>query len=104
MIIVLFSAERRDDMNLEEYQACNQRMRELVRQMPGFISRKRFVADDGEALSIFRFESEEALEAWRNFPEHVEAQRKGRTQFFASYWAQVCTVIREYQFQRDSTA
>lgn len=51
-------------------------------------------------LSIVRFETLEALEAWRTHPEHVEAQRLARELYFESYHIQVLTTVREYAFQR----
>jgi hypothetical protein len=38
-------------------------MNDLVRQIPGSISRKGFVADDGDEVSIARFKNAEALDA-----------------------------------------
>lgn len=100
MIIVLFGTELREDADLEDYRMTAKRMHELVRQVPGFISAKRFVAEDGEPVVIVRFESEEALQAWRNHPEHMEAQKKGRKSFYNCGWVQVCKTIRNYTFQR----
>ena len=42
--------------------------------IPGFISYNSYVSDDGEELTVARFDSPEALEAWRTHPEHPEAQ------------------------------
>ena len=52
-------------------------------------------ADDGEELTVFRFASEEALEAWRTHPEHVETMKRGHAEFYASGFLQICKVIRE---------
>ena len=73
-------------------------MYQLAMAMPGFISYKDFAAADGEGVSIVEFESLEMLAAWRNHPEHLEAQRLGREQFFAEYQIQVCTPVRSYRF------
>lgn len=70
----------------------------LVRAMPGFVSANDYTADDGDAISLVTFASADALAAWRNLPEHVEAQRLGRERFYASYSVQVCEVVRAYQF------
>ena len=100
MVIVLFGTELRADADLAEYQARSRQMNELVRQIPGFISVKGYTAGDGDEVVIARFESEEALDAWRFQPEHVETQRRGREAFSESYWVQVCTTIRDYAFHR----
>lgn len=104
MVIVLFGTELRADVDRAEYEARNRRMDELVRQMPGFISIKSYTADDGDRVVIARFESEEALDAWRFQPEHIEAQRKGRDDYYESYWVQACTTIRDYAFHRQPPA
>jgi len=100
MVIVLFGTEMREDADLEDYEARSARMDDLVRQMPGFISVKSYTAADGDEVVIARFASEEALDAWRFHPEHVATQRKGREEYYESYWVQVCTTIREYAFHR----
>jgi heme-degrading monooxygenase HmoA len=100
MVIVLFGTEMREDADLADYAARSARMDALVRQMPGFISVKSYTAADGDEVVIVRFASEEALDAWRFHPEHVEAQRKGRAEYYESYWVQVCSTNRECAFQR----
>lgn len=100
MMVVLFGTELRPDIDRAEYAARNERMDELVRQIPGFLSVKSYTAEDGDRVVIARFASAEALEAWRSQPEHVEAQRKGRENYYDSYWVQVCETVREYDFHR----
>jgi heme-degrading monooxygenase HmoA len=64
--------------------------------MPGFVSIKTFVADDGERVSIVEFASADAQQAWRQHPAHLEAQRLGREKFYSEYRIQVCMVERDY--------
>ena len=73
-------------------------MRELVATVPGFISYNSYRAEDGEAVAIVRFDSEEALDAWRLHPEHRAAQDDGRRSYYQEYWVQVCSTLREYRF------
>ena len=77
-------------------------MDELARQMPGYIAHKAFAAEDGERLTLVEFESEEAIAAWRMHPEHVEAQRNGRSKFYSEFRLSVCEVLREQRFKRDA--
>ncbi len=100
MVVVLFGTKMRSDANLDEYGRRSKRMNELVKQIPGFISIKGFVADDGDEVSIARFESEDALDAWRFQREHVETQRRAREAFYEAYWVQVCRTVRDYEFTR----
>jgi heme-degrading monooxygenase HmoA len=99
MRVVLFGIELRPDIDRAEYEAHNRQMEELVREMPGFISVQSYTAADGDRVTIVRFESQEALDAWRFHSEHVDAQQKGRESYYHSYWVQVCETIREYDFE-----
>jgi len=103
-VVVFFKATERAGIDHEAYEALVKRMNEIVRAMPGFISIKPYEGEDGEHFWIIRFESEAALDAWRSHPEHREAQRRGRDEFYESYWIQVCRVLREYEFKQDAKA
>jgi len=102
MIVAMASFKSREGADEGELERTFERMRELVATIPGFVSYKSYVAEDGEELEVARFESEEALQAWRSFPEHFDAQRRGRDEFFDEYWVQVCVPIRQYRFTRGS--
>jgi heme-degrading monooxygenase HmoA len=45
---------------------------------------------------MVRFESLEALRGWREHPDHLVAQRRGKSEFYASYRIEVCEVVRAY--------
>ena len=100
MMVVFFKTQARADVDAAEYQKAAQRMVALASQMPGFVSFKRYSSEDGDAFAIVKFDSEEALEAWRTHPEHVEIQRRGRTEFYEYYWVHVCKSVREYEWRR----
>lgn len=101
MFVVLFSTTERDDVDLSEYRGTSARMHELVSQVPGFISYNSYGSDDGPGVAVVRFDSEEALKAWRTLPEHRAAQEQGREAFYEEYWVQVCETVREYRFTRE---
>jgi heme-degrading monooxygenase HmoA len=89
MILTVFRSRVRADADLGLLAKIGQRMHELATEMPGFISYKDFSAADGETVTIVEFESEETQRAWREHPEHREAQRLAREQFLASYQLQI---------------
>lgn len=101
MIVVLFSTTAREDVDVEDYRRTSARMRELVATIPGFISYNVYQGENGEGVAVVRFDSEEALEAWRGHPEHQKAQQKGRSSYYQDYWVQVCSTLREYRFTSD---
>jgi heme-degrading monooxygenase HmoA len=99
MVLALFAFRVRPEVQAEFHESVT-RMAELVHQVPGFVAMDLFSSQDGRTLAVPRFESEEALLAWRNHPEHLAAQAKGRASFFDDYWIDVCSVIRSYDFHR----
>jgi len=94
-VIVIGNLKLRDGADIDEYGRLGERMYDLVSQLPGFQSVKSYKAVDGEEISLFRFASEEALEAWRTHREHVETMKRGHAEFYASGHLQICKVIRE---------
>lgn len=72
-----------------------------VREHPGFVDLKTFVADDGERLTVARFTDAEAQKAWRRDTRHREAQRLGREVFYEEYRITVCEEIRSHAWSRD---
>jgi heme-degrading monooxygenase HmoA len=99
MVITVFRSRLRSEAN-EEYERWARRMNQLASSMPGFVSIKTFAAEDGERVSIVEFESEATHAAWRDHPEHREAQRLGRERFYAEFQIQICTPLRRYDFSR----
>jgi heme-degrading monooxygenase HmoA len=100
-IVVIFKTHLRKGADVQEYERTSRRMHELVTEIPGFISIKRYTGEDGEEIDLVRFESEDALKEWREQPEHRIVQRRGREEFYDRYWVQACRVVREYEFDID---
>ncbi len=98
MVVVVFRSRIREDADFVALEAAGVRMAELARGMPGFISYKDFAAADGEYVSIVEFADADSLLAWRNHPEHLAVQERGRHEFMSEYRVQVCTPLRDYHF------
>ena len=101
MVVIVFRSRVRAGTE-EGLMADGERMYQLASAMPGFISYKDFVAEDGENATIVEFDTLEHLAAWRDHPEHKEVQQKGREQYFSEYRIQVCSTVRDYDFRRES--
>ena len=99
MIVTVFRSRLNPEAQ-EEYMQWAARMGELAKTIPGYISHKVFVAQDGERVTIVEFETEEGMRAWATHPEHVEAKKKGRKTFFSEYRVQVCSVNRDSAFPK----
>ncbi len=100
MIVTVFRSRLRPGAQ-EEYGPMAARMSALARTIPGYISHKGFVAEDGERLTVVEFDSEEALRAWQIHPEHAKAKKRGIESFFSDYRFQICTVVRDRSWTAD---
>lgn len=99
MILTVFRSRVKPEAR-DEYKRWAMRMSEIAKKMPGYVSHKGFVADDGERVTIVEFESEEAQRAWALHPEHVDAKKKGRADFYQEYRVLICNVARESRFPK----
>lgn len=98
MVVIVFRTRLKHGIDEQTLTAMGERMYEIASALPGFISYKDFAAADGENVSIVEFDSLDSLAAWRDHPEHKEAQERGRLEFFTDYQVQVCTPLRSYRF------
>lgn len=100
MIVVVFRAHRTEAGLGEAYMAALRRMGALATHMPGYVSHKAYVAQDGERQTLFEWESAETLRAWATHPDHVLTKQLGRERFYEDYCLQVCEVVRESRYAR----
>jgi heme-degrading monooxygenase HmoA len=93
VIVTVFRARLRPE-NAEAYFKLAGELGVEAAAMPGFVSRKVYVAEDGERLTIVEFESEETHRAWAENHRHRAAQKLGREQFYSEYSIQICQTLR----------
>ena len=103
MIVTVFRSRLMPGLQ-DEYVALVDRMQQIARTIPGYISHKGFWADDGERVTIVEFEHEEGQRAWRMHPEHIEAQKLGRLKYYEMYDIKVAKVIFEPSFRAETDA
>ena len=102
MIVVLFRSKLVDSP--DGYDEMSEEMEALAKTMPGFIDVKGYRADDGERLTVVRWENEETMRQWREHVRHRVAQRMGREKWYAYYKMEVAEVVREKEFERATDA
>ncbi|MEN7537932.1 antibiotic biosynthesis monooxygenase family protein [Aurantiacibacter flavus] len=98
MYLVVFRNRKRADIDQAAYAAEAERMEQLAREQPGFLSFKGYVADDGEVLALSEWESEEAARGWGRVAEHRAAQARGREAYYSSYTLFGCDNPRIHRF------
>lgn len=79
-----------------DYLEAGKRMVELAPTMPGYISHKKFVAEDGEQVTIVEFEDDDSQLAWAQHPEHRAAMKLGRDLWFDAFDIAICRIERRY--------
>lgn len=96
-VVTVFRSTLRPEV-VDDYEAVSERMVALARTMPGLLDYKTFAAPDGERVTLVTFASEAEHRAWRDHPEHRQAQLLGQERFYQSYVIQVCTGVRQRRF------
>lgn len=95
MYAVIFRAEVAEVD--EQYLSMAQRMRDLAIKEYGCLEFTA-VTEGKQEIAISYWESKQQIKAWRENPEHQEAQRLGQSRWYRSYRVQVVKVERGYQF------
>ncbi|MEV0704320.1 antibiotic biosynthesis monooxygenase [Saccharopolyspora sp. NPDC050389] len=90
-----------NDGDLDGYAAMDERMAELGVQQPGYLGRESRTGADGRELTVLYYKDAESIRAWQQHPEHLEAQRLGKEQWYADYYIEVAKVERAYGFERN---
>ncbi|WP_273273985.1 antibiotic biosynthesis monooxygenase family protein [Maribacter polysiphoniae] len=76
------------------YAAMAHKMEDLARQQPGFLGFES--ARDEIGISVSYWESLQDIAHWKSNTDHLIAQEKGRTDWYAWYKVRICLVEREY--------
>ncbi|KZY34097.1 antibiotic biosynthesis monooxygenase [Roseovarius sp. HI0049] len=97
MIAVIFEVTPAEGEK-DHYLDIAAEMRPLAEQIEGFISVERFqsLMHPEKFLSLSFWETEAAVEEWRQLAAHRRAQSEGRAGVFADYRLRVAHVLRDY--------
>ena len=99
MVVTIFRSRLRADA--PDYPSVAQKMLDLAREMPGFVSFKTFHNPDGERCSIVEFADWQSHNNWAAHPHHRQAQQQGRNDFYSEYSITVAEVARSSNFHDD---
>lgn len=97
MILVLFEVTIKENC-MDGYLALAAKLKDHLSKAKGFIRSERFssLINERKLLSLSVWESEEAVNEWRNQTEHRMSQQQGRKSMFESYHITVASQIRSY--------
>lgn len=103
MVVTIFRSRLKPESQ-QEYYEWAARMGALAKTMPGYVSHKGFVAEDGERVTLVEFADDASQRTWATNLQHVEAKKKGRADFYTEYKLQICKVERESTFSAAAKA
>ena len=91
---VIFTSLRTEDDN--GYADMATKMLELAAQQPGFLGIES--ARDDLGITVSYWSDLESIRNWKTNAEHLQAQRLGREQWYASFKVRISKVERDYGF------
>ena len=91
---VIFTSITGDD--LSDYQEWSDKMIELAKSIPGFISVESARSTIGITVSYWK--DLESISNFKRLADHRYAQQRGRDQWYQNYRVRVCRVERDYSF------
>lgn len=89
---VIFSSQRAE--GADGYAETAHRMMELAKRQPGYLGLESSRNREGFGITVSYWRSLEDIAAWKANAEHLEAQRRGRERWYASYTLQIAKVER----------
>lgn len=93
---VIFTSIRTDGD--KGYAAMAVEMEKLARRQPGFIGMES--ARDQVGITVSYWETLEDIARWKSQADHLVAQQKGRSDWYRWYRVRICSVERDYEFNR----
>jgi heme-degrading monooxygenase HmoA len=93
---VIFSSLRTDGDN--GYGEMADRMMTLAAQQPGYLGVES--ARDALGITVSYWRSLEEIAAWKRVVDHLEAQRRGRADWYTAYRTRIAKVERDYGFEK----
>jgi heme-degrading monooxygenase HmoA len=92
---VIFTSQRTEGDS--GYGEMADRMVELAAQQPGFLGVESVRDARGVGITVSYWKTAESISAWRANAEHLDAQRRGRGDFYSDYFVRVAHVERAYR-------
>jgi heme-degrading monooxygenase HmoA len=76
------------------------RMDALAAEQPGYLGRESARGDD-VGITVSYWVDQAAAASWKQVAEHLVAQERGQTTWYADYTVRIATVDRDYTMRAD---
>ncbi|PWH84045.1 antibiotic biosynthesis monooxygenase [Algibacter marinivivus] len=94
---VIFTSTQNE--NIEGYSEMANKIEHLAKQQKGFLEMDS--ARNEVGITVSYWETIEDIKLWKQQSEHLEAQQKGRVDWYSWYNVRICKVEREYEFLKN---
>ena len=94
---VIFTSIQKD--NIEGYNEMAEKMETLAKLQPGFLGIDS--ARNQMGITVSYWDSLEDIKKWKQQSDHLQAQLKGKKNWYKWYNIKICKVEREYHFDTD---
>jgi heme-degrading monooxygenase HmoA len=78
-------------------------MTELAKQQPGYLGFESARGADGFGILISYWKDEDSIRAWKSVVDHIQAQNRGRSDWYTRYEIRIALVKRAYGFNIEET-
>ena len=78
------------------YGRMSERMDQLAREQAGYLGHES-AHEDTHGITVSYWVDHDAAAAWKQVAEHLVAQERGRSSWYADYTVRVATVERDYR-------
>lgn len=90
---VIFTSTKAE--NTKGYSEMAGKMFELAAQQAGYLG-----VESANCITISYWETLEAIQKWKENAEHLEAQKKGRAEWYSAFKVRIAKVERDYGFEK----
>jgi heme-degrading monooxygenase HmoA len=97
---VIFTSTRTEGD--QGYAVMSARMDELASQQPDYLGHES-AHDDEVGITVSYWADHSAAAAWKQVAEHLVAQERGRSTWYADYTVRIATVERDYTMEGGSS-
>ena len=98
--VVTFSSQRTEGDH--GYAAMADEMVAMAERQPGYLGHESARGADGFGITNSYWTDEAAIRAWKLKVDHLDAQRRGRVEWYVTYAVRVARVERAYDFDGHS--
>lgn len=91
---VIFTSTQ--NKNIDGYSEMANKMETLAKQQKGFLGIDS--ARNTVGITVSYWKTLEAIKNWKQQSEHLQAQQKGRQDWYSWYNVRICKVEHEYDF------